>query len=311
MSYNPFISTGRDTMGKMARMNFGDAWGRAIGDVGGNPFDPLKTPRYEKDPTRRNRRRIGRSSAQRAFGQAALPTAFPQQQRQFFHGRSPDFSYNAIMPRPPRPRSRPFEHIDAAAVLQSIPKTQPFNVGPLPQVQAPQMGGQPMLPWAIRHRYPGGYGGYGGGWGRGGGWNRGYGSPGQMNEGRFPMGPPNYQFNEDGTKYEQPREFWDKIETPYGPRSIDRSLPGMGQRMQGQWRADNRPPGGWWAEARDRGFMPLGGGPVRRGRSQFDGWGLMSGILRGLGRNAAQGRHSRGNIVRGGIAGLLGDRFYY
>lgn len=173
------------------------------------------------------------------------------------------------------------------------PGVSPFDPGPFP---TPFAGG-PLVPYALRGRYPGGrgFGGpfLGGGLG-GGGWGRGGGV----------FGPPPY--GPDG-QIGKP-SFYDRSHTPYGPRNIERSVPGRGERMQGPWRADNRPPLGWRAEAWDRGHAPQFG-TGRTGKDRFDRWGLLSGMLRGAGKNAAEGRNSRTNLLRGAIANFLKERY--
>ena len=173
----------------------------------------------------------------------------------------------------------------------------------------------PLAPSAIRHLYPGGTGFMGGGFGGlfggrgfGGGAGR-FGAAGQNP--RTNPGPPTYRRNPDGSVSRGPEEFWDRTTTPWGDRTVERSWPGMGERMQGPWRADNRPPGGWRAEAWDRGHAPQGMGQVRRGRDQFDTWGLLRGILQGAGKNLGEGRWSRANFLRGGIAGLLREPYVW
>ena len=178
----------------------------------------------------------------------------------------------------------------------SNPNISPFNPGPMPT----PFGGGPLAPSALRHLYPGGRG-FGGasllGMGMGGG---GYGAGG----GRGVFGPPSY--GPDG-RYRSP-EFYDRTRTPQGERTVERSLPGMGERMQGPWSADNRPPLGWRAEAWDRGHAPQFG-TGRTGKDRFDRWGIISGLLRGAGKNAAEGRNSRTNLFRGALANFLKERY--
>ena len=200
---------------------------------------------------------------------------------------------------------------DEMSPFDMVPKVEPFNPGPMPMAGPRFMGAMPMLPSQMRHLYPGGRG-IGGGWGGGGmggsGMHR-YGAPGMGPRGN--PGPPAYGRDDQGNRVQMPDEFYQRTQTPWGPRMVERSLPGMGERMQGPWRADNRPPGGWRAEAWDRGHSPQGTGPVRSGRGQFDPWGLMRGLLQGAGKNLGEGRKSRANILRGGIAGLLRDRYVW
>lgn len=172
----------------------------------------------------------------------------------------------------------------------------PFNPGPMPT----PFGGGPLAPSALRHLYPGGRG-FGGasllGMG-GGGYGRGRGGGGDV------FGPPSY--GPDGNM--RPPSYYDRSHTPWGERTIDRSLPGRGERFQGPWRADNRPPLGWRAEAWDRGHAPQFG-TGRTGKDRFDRWGLLSGLLRGAGKNMAEGRNSRTNLFRGALANFLKERF--
>ena len=172
----------------------------------------------------------------------------------------------------------------------------PFNPGPMPT----PFGGGPLAPSALRHLYPGGRG-FGGasllGMG-GGGYGRGRGGGGDV------FGPPSY--GPDGNM--RPPSYYDRSHTPYGERTIDRSLPGRGERFQGPWGADNRPPLGWRAEAWDRGHAPQFG-TGRTGKDRFDRWGLISGLLRGAGKNMAEGRNSRTNLFRGALANFLKERF--
>ena len=177
------------------------------------------------------------------------------------------------------------------------PNIGPFDPGPMPS----PFGGGPLAPSALRHLYPGGrgFGGanlLGAGMGRGGGgWGRGA------------FGPPS--IGPDGRTRDP--AFYDNTMTPHGPRSIERSVPGRGERMQGRWSADNRPPFGWHAEAWDRGHLPQRGGDGQTGKDRFDKWGIISGLLRGAGQNAAQGRMSRANLMRGAIANFLKERYQW
>ena len=184
----------------------------------------------------------------------------------------------------------------APAAFPQSPTLTPFAVSSMP-----------LAPSVLRHLYPGGTGfgggGFGGMFGGGGGAQR-FGPPGKGP--RANPGPPAYR---DGQMHEE--AFWDRTDTPWGRRTVERSWPGMGERMQGRWRADNRPPGGWRAEAWDRGHNTQGRAPVRRGRDQFDTWGLLRGLLQGAGKNLGEGRHSRANIFRGGIAGLLREPYLW
>lgn len=195
------------------------------------------------------------------------------------------------------------------------PNIYPFDPGPMRQPRMPMTMNMPLVPSVLRHLYPGGTGfgpggagfGYGmGGIGIGGGGgypgaNLGY---GQGRRWHLP-GPPAMTRDKDGNPVVRPPMFYDRIQTPYGDKNIERSLPFIGERLQGRWRADNRPPGGWRAEMMDRGHMP-----IRAGRkAQWDWREMMAGILRGAGKNMGEGRWSNANVGRGAIAGLLGDMF--
>ena len=179
---------------------------------------------------------------------------------------------------------------------------------PVPPVIPPFSLGMPPVPSPLRHLYPNGtgfptsggggfspYGGYGG--------YAGYGPTPHI-------GPPNRQVNPDGTYRRDDPNFWDNISTPWGRRTVERSVPGYGQRMQGRWRADNRPPFGWVNEMRDRGHR-VQYGDNRTGKKRFDPWGIISGALRGVGKNIGEGRNSGANIGRGIIANLLKERYLW
>lgn len=186
-----------------------------------------------------------------------------------------------------------------------------------------------QVPAPLAQYYPGGgIGGFlGGGMGMGMPMGMGMGMPmgggfgGGMPEGMVPgrgrdyfVGPPSQRrvptpdggvAGEGPDGYNDPA-FYDRVQTPWGERIVERSLPGRGERMQGRWQADNRPPGGWWQEAIDRGHMPNVHRPDRR----KPWWQrALSGVLAGVGSNLGQGRWSWANLGRGGIAGFLGRAF--
>ena len=209
----------------------------------------------------------------------------------------------------------------------TAPGVQPFDPGPMREPRMPYTMNMPLVPSVLRHLYPGGTGfGYNspwmgpygagamigpgagiGGGGRGGyyggypGANRGY---GQGRQWHLP-GPPATEVDKDGNAVVRPPQFYDRIKTPWGDKTVERSLPGIGERMQGRWRADNRPPGGWTREMMDRGHMPI----IARDKARWSWKDAIAGALRGTGKNMGEGRWSNANVGRGAIAGLLGDIF--
>ena len=149
--------------------------------------------------------------------------------------------------------------------------------------------------------FGGGMGGFGGGFGGGG-------MPGPPSQTVVPRAEGGAAtMGDTGRPYNQPM-FYDRIQTPWGQRMVERSMPFTGERMQGPWRAGNRPPGGWWNEMADRGHAPL----VARAKPKLPWWKRVGrGALAGLGTNVGQGRQSFANIFRGGLGGFFNNNIRF